>query len=241
MPYLNYVVNEENIKKYMVLHGDPGDCLFGPSTAMFANLVPTGDHNKPFKDNTSIIANSIDRNSLRIIKNLGVDGFGKWYTNKITENLLEVAPDGVETISDWWWWHYYNFKWEFSIWRYVLRRKTDGYETQSLSDQSIDDIVKHTFFNTDKFQQWSYSNLRSHIGADLSTHKHLAKQYIYELDRNDMYFTHKTKTESIPVYNQGSIIPARKPILWDRNWTGYYDDYPHLRLACIDCLESYKG
>jgi len=241
MPYLEYIVNEENLGKYMLLHGDPADCLFGPSVAMFADLVPSGDHNKPFKDNVSLIAKTIERKSLRTIKRLGVDGFGKWYANKITNNLLEVAPDGVETISDWWWWHYYNFKWEFSIMRYVIRRKTNGFETQLLSTQALADIVDHTYFNTDKFQQWSYSNLRTHIGKDLSTHKLQAKQYIYELDKNQMYFNYKSKMESIPAYDQGSLVQIRRPFLWDHQWVGHYPEDTALRRKCIDLLESYKG
>lgn len=241
MPYLDYVANEESFKKYMVLHGDPADCLFGPSTAMFADLMPTGDHLRPFKDNVSLIAKTIDRKSLRTIKRLGIEGFGRWYANKITNNLLEVAPEGVETISDWWWWHYYNFKWEFSVWRYLLRRKTNGFETQALSNETISDIVSQTFFNTDKFQQWSYSNLRNHIGKDVSSHKLEAKKYIYELDHNDMYLKYKTKTESVPAYDQGTVVQIRRPFLWDRNWVGYYQEYPHLRDKCIDLLESYNG
>lgn len=241
MPYLDYSVNEENINKYMVLHGDPADCIFGPSTAMFADLVPTGDHLKPFKDNVHLIAKTIDYKSLKTIKRLQVEGFGRWYANKVTENLLDVAPPGVETISDWWWWHYYNFKWEFSIWRYVLRRKVNGYEKQALSDESINRIVDHTYFNTDKFQQWSYSNLRNHVGKDLSSHKLQAKQYIYELDHNEMYLAHKTKFESVPSYNQGAALRLYKPFLWAKDWTGYYHDEPQLRVACIDRLESYKG
>ena len=241
MPYLDYVVSEENIKKYMVLHGDPADCLFGPSVAMYSDLIPEGNHLKPFKDNVSLIANSIEKKSLRTIKRLRVEGFGRWYAKKVTDNLLEVAPPGVETISDWWWWHYYNLKWEFSILRYVLRRKTDGFETQPLSPHAIESIVKDTFFNTDKFQQWSYSNLRNHIGKDLSTHKLQAKQYIYELDRNQMYFDYKTKMESIPAYDQGSIVQIRRPFLWGRDMAGHYPDNQELRLKCINLLESYKG
>ena len=170
-----------------------------------------------------------------------MEGFGRWYANKIANNLLEVAPDGVETISDFWWWHYYNFKWEFSIWRHVFRRKGNGHETEPLSAQSMQRIVDHTFFNTDKFQQWSYSNLRNHIGKDLSTHKMEVKRYIYELDHNDLYLTHKIKMESTPAYNQASILQLRRPMLWDQNWVGYYHDHPQLHSECINLLESYKG
>jgi hypothetical protein len=241
MPYLDYVVNKENLNKYMLLHGDPADCLFGPSTAMFADLIPTGDHLKPFKDNVNLIAKSIDRKSLKVIKQHRVEGFGNWYANKITNNLLEVAPPGVDTISDWWWWHYYNFKWEFSIWRYVFRRKCGGYEKEPLSESDIKQIVDHTYFNTPKFQQWSYTNLKNHIQTDLKSHKLQARQYIYELDHNQLYFNRKTKFESVPTYNQGSLLRLNKPFLWSHDWTGHYPDEPYLKLACINMLESYKG
>ena len=155
--------------------------------------------------------------------------------------MLEVAPPGVDTIGDWWWWHYYNFKWEFSIWRYVFRRKCNGHEKESLSENDIKQIVDHTYFNTPKFQQWSYTNLKNHIQTDLKSHKLQAKQYIYELDHNQLYFDRKTKFESVPTYNQGSLLRLNKPFLWSHNWTGHYPDEPYLKLACIDMLESYKG
>lgn len=243
IPYLEYVISSKTLDECIHLNGDPADALFGPSFSMYKQYVPSGDHLKPFKFNTKLIAESIYRYGERPINKYNGGNFQNWYVQKITKNILEVKPDGVESIADWWWWHYINFKWEYSIWRALLRRKAGSAEADVLTQEQIEFYVKTTFFNTERFQLWSYSNLKNHIkNNDLTSHKQEIKEYIYELDNNLAYYTQKTKVMSIPIYDHSFYYEVRKPYLIGKDWVGYHDnEHPDLVEICRQRLEEYKG
>jgi hypothetical protein len=242
--WLDIAIDNEFLDSNILIHGDPADCLFGPSTAMYERLIPTGEHLQPYQNHLKLIAKSIEIRNINKIKKLNVAGFGTWYVNKITRNLEQSAPAGVETIADWWWWHYFNFKWQFSIIRPFMRRRTNGIELIPLRTDAVADYLNNTYFNTDLFQQWSYSNLPYHVGYDIRNHKRQAKEYIYELDHNPVYLEHKIKMESAPIYDHydhAQGLKIDRAVLWDQNWQGYYKDHPGLTSACIEYLEQYKG
>jgi hypothetical protein len=242
MPYLDFRLNNSTLNEYIVLTGDPADCLFGPSTGMYRHLMADGRHLLPFNDNRKLIANAIELRNLALIKSENIEGFGNWYVDKISDNILEVAPPDVTSIADWWWWHYYNFKWEFSVWRPMLRRKCNGDEFDPIEDCNLQSFAEYTYFNTAKFQQWSHTNLKTLIGNDIAAHKKAARDYIFELDRNQVYYDTKIKRESVPLYDNSKGRKLRRPILWDKHWVGYFDfHHKELKAECIDRLEHYKG
>ena len=225
--YYDMRVTDEFLSNNILLHGDPGDCLFGPSLAMYAGET----HQQLWKDNLSNIIKGIDNFNNHNTK----PGFSEWYVNKITNNLLEVQPLGVDSVADWWWWHYYNFKWEFSIWRPFFRGRYDIKDPISIAN--IESYVKNTFFNTDKFQQWSYSNLKTHVGRNKQHHKKQAKQYIFELDKNLEYFTTKVKVPSDPT----RLYRVAMVMYYDKNWVGHYLTEPGVQETAIELLESFTG
>jgi len=243
IPYLKYCLDRTTLDTCINLNGDPADALFGPSFSMYRQYVHDGTHLKPFRFNTRLISEPILRYGEPFIKKFMCPGFDTWYVQKITKNLLEVAPEGVETISDWWWWHYVNFKWEFSIWRSLLRRKALSAEAESFTREQIEFFVKTTFYNTERFQLWSYSNLRNHIsGNDASSHKREIKNYICEFDSNTVYRDQKTKVMSIPIYDHSFYYDVRKPFLIGNDWIGYHDnEHPELVEICRQHLEDFRG
>lgn len=239
--YYDLIVDGKFLDENIILTGDPADALFGPSSGMYSHMVPNNEHLRPFKDHTKTIGYCIDRAGFDALRQYKLIGFGKWYAQKITDNLLEVQPPGVESIADWWWWHYINFKWESSIWRPLIRRKIGALD-DVITDNQINDFVDDTFFNTVKFQQWSFTNLKTLIGNDLANHKQIPKQYIYEFDQDDDYLINKKKSESVPASDHFRTMTEHKPILWDKNWVGYYGhQHPKLLEECIEHLEQYKG
>ena len=232
IPYASVVVNDEFLNNNILLHGDPADCIFGPSVSMFASLIDSGMHRAPFKDNIGLIASTIESNPR--INEMGVQGFGAWYTNKVTENLLQVAPDDVTTISDWWWWHYFNLKWEFSIARPLFRNRPSPHNQSTISATNLEDLYANCFYGSDKFQLWSYSNLNNHISGDVSTHKLLTKQYIYQLHQDDTYLSLKKKIESV----------TTAVAMTSNGMIGYFDrEWRHCGFDknIVDLLESYTG
>lgn len=233
--FVNFNVTEDFLKnKGIIITGDPADALQGPSVPMYEHLVPTGDHLKPFAGNEHLIIDPIEAPYRNLIKKNNIVGFGSWYVNKVSANLHEIAPPGVESIADWWWWHYINLKWEASIWRPLLRRKVNLEE--SLSVDTINEFVTNTFFNTPEFQRWSYSNRHQFItNNDPMTHKRQLKEYIFEFDKNQDYFEHKTKVQSVP-----PRIVCEYPSYVNWDWSGVRVS-PELEACVVAKLEEYKG
>jgi hypothetical protein len=239
--WLTVNFTNEFLEKNIVLHGDPGDCLFGPSISMYKDLMPDCKHLESYKNHLTTIAKTIEERNKEAVLKFNVTGIGKWYADRITRNLEESAPADITNVAEWWWWHYINFKWQYSIMRPIFRRKTDGSELSPTTRENIESYCQNSFFNTDRFQQWSYSNLPYHVGNDQKNHKKQAKDYIYELDNDDVYRTHKIKIESVPVYDDSAYFITKRPLLWSADWTGYHTEHPGLTDACVLHLEKFRG
>lgn len=241
VPWLDIDLTDEFLEKNIVLHGDPGDCVFGPSVSMYSALMADGRHLEPYTKHLDFIAKTIEERNKEVVLRFNVPGIGKWYSNRITRNLEQVAPEGVTNVADWWWWHYINFKWSYSVMRPVFRRKTNGSELIPLKTENTQSYYQNSFFNTARFQQWSYSNLPYHVGNDRRNHKRQAKDYIYDLDHNDVYRSYKTKIESVPVYDDSLYFTTKRPVLWTQNWQGFHTEHPGLTDACLIKLEQFRG
>ena len=234
---LDFEINNDTLNRYIVLHGDPGDCIFGPSLLAFWHLAREGKHTLPWKDYRHLIISFFDDDE-SIHR---VPRFGFWYVNKISKNLEEVKPDGVDTIADWWWWNYFNFKWTASIVRPFVRLRKDY--SQPISRKHQEDFANYTFFNTDKFQLWSYSNLKNHfrdVQKGSSNIKQEAKKYIFEFDRNELYTNKKTKMAGRGLDFERRILRV-SPMYYDQNWIGHFGWEPGAMESAKEMLESFKG
>lgn len=234
---MDFDITNETLEKYMLLHGDPGDCVFGPTLPAFRHLVDDNRHNLPFKDNQHLIASFFDRDQS---PNADPD-FGKWYVNRVTQNLLEVAPENVTTITDWWWWHYFNLKWSTAVVRPFMHLRRD--HKKAIDPKHHVDFARYTFFNTDEFQQWSYSNLKMHFQAvhqGRAGTKLEAKKYIYEFDKNKDYAEQKIKVASKSPDFEKRIVYS-SPLYYDHNWVGYHTWEPGVSEAATELLENFKG
>jgi hypothetical protein len=216
LPYQQFDLTPDLLSKYIIIHGDPGDCIQGPSLPAYADFIANGTHKEPWQNHVDAIAKHIQPHTSHPYYE---EGFGKWFTHKVCDNLEEVAPENVKSVSDWWWWTYYNFKWEFSCQRAFFFSRKD-HTTEFTTDQ-IKDFAKNTYFNTADWQHWSYTNLDKLIGNKRSSHKKFARDYIYELDRNDTYYATKVKTAGAPADIQ-SRRTKDVPFYYDQNWTGYH-------------------
>lgn len=218
-------VTDELFKSYILLHGDPGDCIYGPSMPMYRELLPDQQHLLPWRDHKHLIVDGITRHGASF-------EFSNWYVNKVSDNIEEVGIYNVNTIADWWWWHYYNLKWGFSILRpfYGLRKS----RRPTLTAESLQSYIATTFYNTEYFQNWSHSNLHR-LCYDPVQHKIDAKLYIFELDRNEQYLKNKRKVESLPVDLIGY------PTYLDKNLKPYYLTDPGVKEALLELLEQYTG
>lgn len=234
---LDFNICDKTLEQYMVLHGDPGDAIFGPSVSAFRHLIDDDRHLLPWKNHLDLITEFFDRNQ----SVNAVPGFGKWYVDFITENLVSAGPEGVKSIADWWWWNYINFKWTTSILRPFLHMRHDF--KQPIQRHHHEEFAKYTYFNTNQFTQWSYSNLENHfreVGRDRGAVKLAAKQYIFDFDHNQKYRDRKTKVPS-KSYDFEKRISWTPPLYYDQDWIGYYTWEPGVTEAATELLESFQG
>jgi hypothetical protein len=233
--WLDVDVTNEFLDRNMLLHGDPANCLFGPSGSMYANLVPSGDHLSPWKNHLRDIAAAIDsQTSLRATP---VD-IGDWYVKKISDVLEELNYDHVHTVADWWWWNYFNFRWYASIVRpFVWSRKNTR---AAISKENYQYFIDNTFYAGLEFQQWSYSNLSSLIGRwPDQTFKLDAKKYIFDYDGNKTYHDRK-KFQASRATNYHEWQYSSVPVYYDQNWVGHHWHEHGVRAAIERCIEEYQ-
>lgn len=232
-------VNNDFLNKYILIHGDPGDCLFGPSTPLYSYFIQNNQHLDPFKNHLDKMAELLDPGPAHSIS---VPGFGKWYVDKITNNLVGLGlDDQVTTIADWWWWTYYNFKWEFSCQRplFFSRRNLKG----PIEEKNLIDYSQNVYFGSDKFQQWSFTNLKRLIGRNVpATHKEDAKKYIFEFDGNEYYTAHKHKLGGLPA-NYELRVNRNMPLYYEQDWTGHsiIEGTGELKTVSNIIMEMYEG
>lgn len=229
--------NNDLLNEYILLHGDPGDALFGPSTPKYKHLIKDGRHRLPAKDNVELLYGCVLDPALS-------ENTGKWLVDKILENMLEVNPPNVESIADWFWWQYMNLKWEGSIWRPFHGTGVRENYSDPISKENTLQFQENTFFNTEYFQRWSHSNLQNHIPNGIESHKHDIKKYIFKFDKNESYSQFKAKTASIAINLVGGGLEVdrwAKPVYFDEHWVGHDLREPGLLDTALDCLLQYKG
>jgi hypothetical protein len=211
--------------KHILLHGDPGDCIFGPSLGKYKVLCNNRDHLRSWKSNRSILY-------FLYHDPVAVD-FGGWWVDKVSENLLELQNQGlytnITTISDWHWWNYYNLKWQGSLTRPLVGNKKNLKD--KISRHHIQEFFDLAFFTHPDFQIWSYQNLQHLLAHGVSGHKRHAKEYIYALDNNQDYLANKIKVESV-------VDVWHKPLIVDLNGVHYHHTEPEVQHALDTLLET---
>lgn len=235
--YRTLDMTEEFLQSHILVHGDPADCLFGPSSSKYQYFIDRGQHLEPWKKHLDKMKELLEIPHIDPVSY--EPGFGEWYVNKITNNLEEVGQaDYLTSVADWWFWHYYNFKWEITcqIPFLFLRRNF----TNSFSDAILKEYAHDTFFNTEKFQQWGYSNIKKSIPKDFALHKREVKTYIYEFTKDPNYLKYKSKSPSNPGNFDLIVNAPVLPIYYTSNWKGILDDSLSIKTLKI-LLERYRG
>lgn len=217
--------SDQFLDQHILLHGDPGDCIFGPSTSKYKPLWSQEQYKKPWK------------NSLPILYQLYNDPsnieFSSWYVDRVSDNLAQLQEQGlycnIKTISDWHWWNYYNFKWHGSMTRPIANNKK--IKKSTISSNNLKEFFDLCFFAGTDFQIWSYQNLPNLITDETRGHKSQAKQYIFELDHNNEYRVSKKKTDS--------VVPCRKlPLVIGEDGVHYYHNEPDVIHTFRNLLQS---
>lgn len=216
-------ITNDFFKKNILLHGDPADCIFGPSTVSYQHLWAQNLYRQNWKDSAAM---------LHAIYHDKMDPtFSGWYVNMVNQQLMTLQQQGwfnrVQSISDWHWWQYFNFKWQGSLTRPLLYLKADPKESIQLD--LLQEFFELSFYSHADFQIWSYQNLANLLGSGIHDHKILAKNYIFELDKNERYFNIKKKEGS-------SFLTWKTPLMIDQHAVHYHLDDQDLVYSFVDLL-----
>jgi len=234
--WLDVDVSNDFLDKNIILHGDPANCLYGPSSMMYSDLAREGKHLEPWKHHKDSIIRSINKQAPDYP---GTVDIGEWYVDKISSVLEELFINRISTVCDWWWWHYFNFKWYGSIIRPLAWCREDY--SAPISKSNYEFFSRNTFYAGQEFQDWSYTNLHRLIGKNPSdAYKPDVKKYILDFDGNRTYHN-KKKFQASRVTNHIDLHYRKVPVLFDENWVGHYWDDASMRDSVLHCLDKFQG
>jgi len=109
------------------------------------------------------------------------------------EPIMKLNPNGIKSLHDYMWWINFTMKWQAVEFRILSHARPNT----KLSQEWVNTSLIH-FWNTELWQQWSVSNPDKKVAKDWASYKWVAKELIYEFDRNQEYYTRKTKVPSLP-------------------------------------------
>ena len=202
---------------------DEGDCIFGTSLGLTLynnfdyyvdSLLPaTKNRLKPLK--YKISSNDVHYSVYAdlLIKHLGIPSdptFGKLLYEKYVWNV-ETATVPIHSLHDFFWWLIFNVKYLNCAVRGAL------YHNDRTDYRTAIDRIENWYSGTE-YQLWSMVNNNNgqKIKKTLASYKWAAREYIWDLDRNDYYKFFKLKTESFQFivnkqdFTKSKILPQAR-------------------------------
>jgi hypothetical protein len=104
------------------------------------------------------------------------------------------APCAIETVFDFFWWLNFVFKWQNVYFRMLLRihREHHGHINRAFIDKYY-----HHFYSSASFQKWAMLNKDLKVKNSWRSYKFLAKELIYDFNKDRDYFENKAKAGSL--------------------------------------------
>jgi hypothetical protein len=181
-------VNNNFLSGHLIIHGDPGDAIGGPSIEKFKSLLPHSQHELPWRSNLATL--------YHLYRHDRHPDFARWWVDRVCANIDGLQSQGqfqnIKTISDWHWWQYYNLKWQAGVTRALSCNRRNIKEP--IQARYLQEYFDFCFFAGESFQIWSYQNLPNLISSCQDRHKQGFKDYIYSVDNNETYRETKRKT-----------------------------------------------
>jgi hypothetical protein len=176
-----------------------------------------------------------------LIRHLGIPSnpdFGKLYYEKIVHNI-NTASVPVHSLHDFFWWTIFNIKYLNCAVRGSIYLN-DTIDTQVVMSRIVN------WYNSFDYQQWSMVNNNNgqKIEKTASTYKKAAKDYIWDLDRNDWYRNFKVKIESLwNIATTQSVVDGYHPnsrVGLTKDWKILSIDDPAVQNYYRHHLQNYK-
>lgn len=157
--------------------------------------------------------------------------FGRIFYERLVQNIATSSVP-VTTLHDFFWWFIFNLKYMHCALRAVISY-SGGRDQRFALEQGI-----INWFHHPDYQRWSMKNNNNGEkirGSSPTTYKWAGRKYLHEFDKNDWYFRHKLKLQSL-----GQIIHRSGSTLDNMTIFGMDNNYSILRLTDPAVLSSAK-
>jgi hypothetical protein len=126
--------------------------------------------------------------------------FGEMFYNKLDLHA-KTSPVEIRSLHDFFWWYIFNLKYVNCAVRGHI------YYNDRLGIKQANDTIIN-WYHTHDYQLWSMNNNNNgtKIGYTAATYKKVARDYIFEFDRNPWYQHFKLKIENVGLmFNKQSV------------------------------------
>lgn len=237
---------------YTPITADEGDCIFGTSLGLtlynnfdyyIENLSPLAkDRLKPLKYKISSEDVHYSVYADLLIKHFGIPSdptFGKLLYEKYVWNV-ETASVPIHSLHDFFWWLIFNVKYLNCAVRGAL------FHNDRIDHCTAVNKIEN-WYSGEEYQLWSMANNNNgqKIKKTVASYKWAAREYIWELDRNDYYKFFKLKTESLQFiinkqdFTKSKILPQAR-IGFDTNYQPMSVDDPATQDYFRQAILNYK-
>jgi len=237
--YNSIILDNEFLNKNVLLHGEPADSLFGTVLLNYKDFVARQEHLEPWKKHYKKMTEGLNEKGGIYSKKTST--FGTWFVKKISDNIEEVGQsDYINTVADWWWWPYFNFRWQIEAEKILFYMRIPSVRFDPISEPNLKIFKDYNFWNTEKFQLWSYSNLKKMNANVTKMQKIEPKKYIFEFTKDKMYFENKKKVGLCNSNRRNYKKNLEIPYFFDEYWQGYRRT-PEISQIFKMLLEKYRG
>jgi len=250
-----FTILDSNIHKYddlyelgyKIITADEGDCIFGTvfGLTLYTNYeyylqgLSTETQQNLMKYKHRISDETVHYSTYKdlIIKHLQLPEdpeFGRILYEKYDHNV-KTSTVPVNSLHDFFWWLIFNVKYLNCSIRGALYFN-DRVEYKKM----IENVVN--WYNDSEYQQWSMNNNNNgtKIHKSMSSYKTVAKDYIYEFDKNPWYRDYKIKLESMWVIAHQQKVTHLTKSTRPVERVGLTKDYKMMYINDSETQEFYK-
>jgi len=179
----HFTLQDNRYKDCIFVNGDPGGTLFGGGDTLL----------KLTKD--SSVESLLKMDWQDVLKTFYEDNDVFEYATSCMIKSSQYANYKINDIYDYFWWFTINFRWVGICFNVITSCKQLLEKNEHDRQYWIDHNC--AFYDTDYFQQWSFSNKHNILSyfhtRDVKYYKHDLKKYIYSVSKDLTYINTKGK------------------------------------------------
>jgi len=169
----------------IILHGDPADAIWLGGNILNICAQSPGAQDLGITEGKDVL--------LQFLTKRSDADYSEWLYNYLIEES-SAAGFELHTINDWFWWLIFNYNYGTMCIKHLS--ETAQPLTSDLVPLYFTNFIP--WFHSDEYQIWSIQAQQAgeKFDGSIRSYKMLAKEYIYEFDKNQWYRDYKTKIHS---------------------------------------------